>query len=99
MKGAGTYPYKRRVSDKKMKNSELKEYLNSFPDDTEVSVIIANTKAKKKYPLTDYHGITNMEQPVFLLEIGKPENLDDEKDTDIPGQTNFETDFPEVMPQ
>ena len=39
-----------------------------------------------------------MEQPVFLLEIGKPENLDDEKDTDIPGQTNFETDFPEVMP-
>ena len=31
MKGAGTYPYKRRVSDKKMKNSELKEYLNSFP--------------------------------------------------------------------
>lgn len=32
MKGAGTYPYKRRVSDKKMKNSELKEYLNSFPD-------------------------------------------------------------------
>lgn len=99
MKGAGTYPDKRRVSDKKMKNSELKEYLNSFPDDTEVSVIIANTKARKRYPLTDYHGITNMEQPVFLLEIGKPENLDDEKDTDIPGQTNFETDFPEVMPQ
>ena len=50
MKGAGTYPYKRRVSDKKMKNSELKEYLNSFPDDTEVSVIIANTNAKKKNP-------------------------------------------------
>ena len=70
MKGAGTYPYKRRVSDKKMKNSELKEYLNSFPDDTEVSVIIANTKARKRYPLTDYHSITNMEQPVFLLEIG-----------------------------
>lgn len=80
-----------------MKNSELKEYLNSFPDDTEVSVIIADTKARKRYPLTDYHGITNMEQPVFLLEIGKPENLDDEKGTDIPGQTDFGG-FPEVLP-
>lgn len=38
-----------------MKNSELKEYLNTFPDDAEVSVIIANPKEKKRYPLEDYH--------------------------------------------
>lgn len=80
-----------------MKNSELKEYLNSFPDNAEVTVIIADTKARKRYPLTDCHGITDTGQPVFLLEIGKSENLDDEKDTDIPGQTDLETDFPEVM--
>ena len=58
-----------------MKNSELKEYLNTFPDDAEVSVIIANPKEKKRYPLEDYHGITDLEGPVFLLEVGKSENF------------------------
>lgn len=80
-----------------MKNSELKEYLNTFPDDADVSVIIANSKDRKKYPLMDYYGITDMGFPVFVLEVGKPEEMDDKKDSDIPGQTDF-TDFPEVMP-
>ena len=79
-----------------MKNSELKEYLNTFPDDAEISVIIADKKARKRYPLTGYCGITDMKQPVFVLEIGKAENFDDEN-KDVPGQTNFE-DFPEVLP-
>lgn len=80
-----------------MKNSELKEYLNTFPDDSDVSVIIANSKDRKKYPLMDYRGITDMGFPVFVLEVGKPEEMDDKKDSDIPGQTDF-TDFPEVLP-
>ena len=80
-----------------MKNSELKEYLNTFPDDADVSVIIANSKDREKYPLMDYHGITDMGVPVFVLEIGKPEKIDDKKDADIPGQTDFGG-FPEVLP-
>lgn len=67
-----------------MKNSELKEYLNTFPDDTEISVIIANPKERKRYPLKDYHGITDLGNPIFLLEVGKPENLEEEKDVNIP---------------
>lgn len=35
-------------SCKKMKNSELKEYLDTFPADAEVSVIIANPKERKQ---------------------------------------------------
>ena len=80
-----------------MKNSELKEYLNTFPDDAEVSVIIANPKEKKHYPLKDYRGITDLGNPVCLLEVGKPENLEEEKDADIPGQMEM-GDIPGVMP-
>ncbi len=80
-----------------MKNSELKECLNTFPDDAEVSLIIANPKEKKYYPLKDYHGITYLEKPVFLPEVGKPENLEEEKDTDISGQMEMGS-IPVVMP-
>ena len=80
-----------------MKNSELKEYLDTFPADAEVSVIIANPKERKRYPLKDYHGVTDLGKPVFLLEVSKPESLDDEKDADIPGQMEL-VDIPGVMP-
>ena len=80
-----------------MKNSELKEYLNDFPDDVDVSVIVANPKERKHYPLTGYSGITDMGQPVFMLEVGQPKKFEDKGDADIPGQTDFE-DFPEVLP-
>jgi len=79
-----------------MKNSELKEYLNTFPDDADVSVIIVNCKKRKLYPVTEHHGVTDMEQPVFCLDIGEPENLD-EPDADIEGQMDF-SDIPGVMP-
>jgi hypothetical protein len=79
-----------------MKNSELKEYLNTFPDDSEVKVIIANPKIRKSYPLTGYFGITDTGNPEFILEVGVPENMD-EPDGDIEGQTDF-NDFPEVLP-
>ena len=86
-----------RVPVKRMKNSELKEYLDTFPADAEVSVIIANPKERKRYPLKDYHGVTDLGKPVFLLEVGKPENLEEEKDADIPGQMEI-GDIPGVMP-
>lgn len=78
-----------------MKNSELKEYLNTFSDDADVSVIIVNIKKRKIYPIIEHHEITDMEQPVFCLDIGEPENLD-EPDADIEGQMNI-GDIPGVM--
>ena len=53
-KGAGTYPDKRRAGFllKKMKNSELKEYLNTFQDDAPISVILANPRKRKRYEIT-----------------------------------------------
>ena len=90
-----------------MKNSELKEYLNTFPDDVEVSVIIADPKNRKLYPLTNYTGITDMEQPVFCLEVGEPKEFDaemiasaeaDERNArQLEGQMEI-ADFPEVLP-
>lgn len=80
-----------------MKNSELKEYLNGFRDDSDISVIILNPKERKHYHLENYTGITDMEQPVFMLEVGKAEMFEESEDDNFPGQTDF-TDFPEVMP-
>ena len=90
-----------------MKNSELKEYLNTFPNDADVSVIIADPKGRKLYPLTNYSGITDMGQPVFCLEVGEPEDMDEElvaaceederNALNIEGQMEL-TDFPEVLP-
>lgn len=90
-----------------MKNSELKEYLNTFPDDVDVSVIIADPKNRKLYPLTNYSGIADMEQPVFCLEVGEPKEFDaemiaaaeeDERNArQLEGQMEI-ADFPEVLP-
>lgn len=80
-----------------MKNSELKEYLNGFSDDSDISVIILNSKERKHYHLENYNGIIDMQQPVFVLEIGKAERFESSRDDNLPGQTDF-SDFPEVMP-
>lgn len=89
-----------------MKNSELKEYLNTFPDDTDVSVIIANPKKRKIYPVREYGAITDAGQPVFCLEVGE-QDMDsemiaaaeeDERNAEqLKGQMEI-ADFPEVMP-
>lgn len=71
--------------------------MNTFPDDAEISVIIANPKEREKYALKDYYGITDLGNPVFLLEVGKPKNLEEERDVNIPGQMEFR-DIPGVMP-
>lgn len=81
-----------------MKNRELKEYLDTFPDGADVSVIIANLKKREYYPITEYHGIIDMGQPVFCLEIGTPKDMDEEnlKHTDLSCQMNL-FDMLEVM--
>ena len=89
-----------------MKNSELKEYLNSFPDDAQVSVIWANPRKRKLYECVDAFVITDQGQPVFCIDVGKESNMDAdmvaaceecERDDNLEGQMQIE-DFPEVMP-
>ena len=90
-----------------MTNKELKEYLNTFPDDAPVSFILANPRKRKLYENTNTFGITDQGQPVFCIEVGEEKEMDaemvadceaDEKAADnLEGQMDI-SDFPEVMP-
>lgn len=90
-----------------MKNSELKEYVNSFPDDAPVSIICANPRKRKLYKLEDVIWVTDQGQPLILIDIGEESDMDAEmvevceeceRDAeDLEGQMQIE-DFPEVMP-
>lgn len=91
----------------KMKNSKLKEYLNAFPDDADVSIILANPRERRLYECVSVMCITNYEMPVFCIDVGKASDMDDElvaacEDDErnaeyIEGQMEI-SDFPEVMP-
>lgn len=82
-----------------MNKKELIDYLNTFPEDAKISVIIANTKERKLYEIVDYFGITDAENPAFFIDIGKSTDMDSDVDKaeEIKGQMQI-TDFPEVMP-
>lgn len=89
-----------------MTNKELKEYLNTFPDDAPVSFILANPRKRKLYENTNTFGITDQGQPVFCIEVWEEKDMDaemvaaceaDEKAADdLEGQMDI-SDFPEVM--
>ena len=90
-----------------MKNSELKEYLNTFPDDAPVSVILANPRKRKLYELVDAFGVTGEWQPIFCIDVGEEKDMDDEMVAacegdeidaeELEGQMDI-SDFPEVLP-
>ena len=90
-----------------MKNSELKEYLNTFPDDADISLILANPSKRKLYEVDRVDFITDMEQPAFCVTVGEAKDMDadmmvaceeDERNAEnMDGQMEI-TDFPEVMP-
>lgn len=64
-----------------MKNSELKEYVNSFPDDAPVSIICANQRKRKLYKLENVIWVTDQGQPLILIDIGKESDMDAEMNT------------------
>ena len=90
-----------------MKNSELKEYLNTFPDDADISLILANPSKRKLYDVERVDFITDMEQPVFCVTVGEAKDMDEDMVTaceedersaeNLAGQMEI-TDFPEVLP-
>lgn len=61
-----------------MKNSELKEYLNTFPDDAPVSVIIANPRKRKLYECVDVFVVTGEGQAIFCIDVGEAKDMDAE---------------------
>lgn len=61
-----------------MTNKDLKEYLNTFPDDAPVSVILANPGKRKLYENVNIFGITDQGQPVFCIEVGEEKDMDAE---------------------
>ena len=92
---------------KEMKNSELKEYLNTFPDDANVVMLLANPMKRKLYEVERVDFITDMEQPVFCVTVGEAKDMDEDMVTaceedernaeNLAGQMEI-TDFPEVLP-
>ena len=85
-----------------MKNCELKEYLNTFPDDADISLILGNPKERKLYPVEQVDFIADMGQPVFIVTVGSPKDIDKKmsescEEDEFDGQMDI-TDFPEVMP-
>lgn len=90
-----------------MKNRELKEHLNTFPDDVDVSLILANPRERKLYECVDAICITDQGQPIFCIDVGQSSDMDegmvaaceeDERNAEqLDGQMEI-TDFPEVLP-
>ena len=90
-----------------MKNSELKEYLNTFQDDADISLIFANPRKRKLYEVERIDFIMDIGQPVFCVTVGEAKGIDadmvtaceeDERNEEnLAGQMEI-TDFPEVMP-
>ena len=90
-----------------MKNSELKEYLDTFPDDANVVLLLTNPMKRKLYEVERVDYITDIGQPVFCVTVGEAKDMDadmvaaceeDERNAEnLSGQMEI-TDFPEVLP-
>lgn len=96
-----------RVPEMKMKNSELQDYLSTFPDDADVSYLLANPRKRKLYECVNVFGVMDAPNPIFCIDVGEAKDMDaemvaaceeDERDAEnIEGQMDI-TDFPEVLP-
>ena len=61
-----------------MSNKELIKYLQTFPEDADITIIIADIKNRVKYDCLDFILITDADHPVFCVEIGNAEPFDKE---------------------
>ena len=90
-----------------MKNSELKKYLNTFPDDEDVSFLIADPRGRKLYRWEQIDLITDVAFPVLGIIVGAATDMDkdmieaceecEREAEQLVGQMDI-TDFPEVLP-
>lgn len=61
-----------------MTNGELKEYLNTFPDEAPISVLLANPRERKLYELVNAFGVTDAPNPIFCIDVGTAKPMDEE---------------------
>lgn len=61
-----------------MKTKELIEYLQGFDAESEVLVIAANPKERKKYD-GEMFGITDGGQQIFCIEVSNESDLDEKE--------------------
>lgn len=86
-----------------LSNKELQEYLNRFPDDAQVIIILANPRKRKLYELKDVMFVTDQGQPLILIDVEKEADMDEEmveackEDENLEGQMEIE-DYPEYLP-
>ena len=88
-----------------MKNKDLIEYLKTFPDDANLSIILANPRKRKRYEYNEIMLLKDDEinMPVLCIAVGNEVDMDVEEVKvckeceNIAGQMEIE-DYPEVMP-
>lgn len=61
-----------------MEAKKLIEYLQTFDGSQQAVFIVANPKDRKRYPVNAMGCITDMGQPVIVLEVAGEEELDEE---------------------
>lgn len=61
-----------------MSNKELIEYLQQYPDDAIPSFIVANPKNRQYHKIVNVTCITDMEAPVFCIEVGPAQDMDED---------------------
>lgn len=61
-----------------MKNSELKEYLEKFPDDAVLHILAANPTKRKFYPIEGFGCCVDEEFdfPCLVIELGEGKDMD-----------------------
>ena len=64
-----------------MKNSELKEYLEKFPDDAVLHILAVNPTKRKFYPIEGFECCVDEEFdfPCLLIGLGPAETIDEEE--------------------
>ena len=62
-----------------MSNKEITQYLDRFPDDAELVVIVANPSDRKKYKTKGILFITDMEFPVICIDVWNETEMDEDE--------------------
>ena len=76
------------LTEPPMRKSELQAYLKGFRRDGEVAVIVVDSQGRNRYPVRRTMCITDMGDPVIIIDVCRPENLDTEnlEHTDLTDQ-------------
>lgn len=80
------------LTEPPMRKSELQAYLKGFRRDGEVAVIVVDSRGRNRYPVRGITRVKDMGDPVIIIDVGNPENLDAEnlEHTDLSDQMEWD---------